>query len=290
MDACIKRKHDKKVVIGHGRKPARDSLMLKAMAMVLAKRLPISPRCTHVKGHGGGKAAVREVASHLTDNRFVFRTDVKSYYASIDHFILLDQLASYINERPVLNLLGQYLRRRADRGGMFWEYERGISLGCPLSPLIGAFFLKALDDAMAKLGLFYVRFMDDWLIMSPTRWRLRNAVKIVNQVLVALRLEKHAGKTFIGRIDRGFDFLGYRFSPSGIAAAKETIRKFVDRATQLYEHERGRVDDPSPFGEYVRRWLGWVDGGFNFRPSRCFITVAYVSEGTLILPGRYRPS
>lgn len=38
--------------------PARDALVLKAMAMVLAKHLPISPRCTHVKGHGGGKAAV----------------------------------------------------------------------------------------------------------------------------------------------------------------------------------------------------------------------------------------
>ena len=41
-----------------------------------------------------------------------------------------------------------------------------IAAGCPLSPLIGAFFLNALDAAAATLGLFYVRFMDDILILA----------------------------------------------------------------------------------------------------------------------------
>ena len=63
----------------------------------------------------------------------------------IDHFLLLDQLAGYVEDRHVLNLLGQYLRRSSERGGVFWDHELGISLGCPLSPPIGAFFLKELD-------------------------------------------------------------------------------------------------------------------------------------------------
>jgi RNA-directed DNA polymerase len=57
--------------------------------------------------------------------------------------------------------------------------------------LIGAFFLNALDTAAAKLRLFYIRFMDDILILAPTRWQLRGAVKVVNQTLGALSLEKH---------------------------------------------------------------------------------------------------
>lgn len=73
----------------------------------------------------------------------MLRTDVKSYYASIDRLMLLDQLAAHIKDRRVLNLLGQYLRRTSERGGAFWDYRQGISLGCPLSPLIGAFFLNA---------------------------------------------------------------------------------------------------------------------------------------------------
>ena len=128
--------------------------MLKALALVLAKQLPVSRRCTHLKGHGGAKYAVREVRDHLAGNRFVLRTDVKSYYASIDHLMLLDQMAVHIKDRRVLNLIGQYLRRTSERGGNFWDFSKGISLGCPLSPLIGAFFLNALDAAAAKLHLY----------------------------------------------------------------------------------------------------------------------------------------
>ncbi len=40
---------------------ARDALVLKALALVLGDVLPISRRCVHVKGHGGAKAAVRQV-------------------------------------------------------------------------------------------------------------------------------------------------------------------------------------------------------------------------------------
>lgn len=57
---------------------ARDALVLKAMALVLGAYLPVSRRCTHIKGHGGATYAVREVRDHLPDHRFVWRTDVKS--------------------------------------------------------------------------------------------------------------------------------------------------------------------------------------------------------------------
>jgi RNA-directed DNA polymerase len=45
---------------------------------------------------------------------------------------------------------------------------------------------------------------------------LRRAVKAVNAVLGSLRLEKHPDKTFIGKIEGGFDFLGTHFSREGL--------------------------------------------------------------------------
>jgi RNA-directed DNA polymerase len=108
----------------------------------------------HVKGHGGTKAAVRQVLAQLPLYRFVLKTDVKSYYASIDHVQLQEQLAKHIPDNGVLWLLWQYIRRCAERGGLFYDIEYGISLGCPLSPLIGALFLQTLDERMEPLGLF----------------------------------------------------------------------------------------------------------------------------------------
>ena len=53
-----------------------------------------------------------------------------------------------------------------------------------------------------------------------------------------LRLEKHPDETFIGRIEKGFDFLGFHFSRDGLRVAKASIRKFVERAARLYEQDR----------------------------------------------------
>ncbi len=44
---------------------AGDALVLEALSIVLAKHLPVADRCTHVEGHGGAKAAVRQVWAGL---------------------------------------------------------------------------------------------------------------------------------------------------------------------------------------------------------------------------------
>jgi RNA-directed DNA polymerase len=103
--------------------------------------------------------------------------------------------------------------------------------------------------------------MDGILVLSPTHRRLMKAVKVVNLVLSSLRLEKHPQKTFIGRIERAFDFLGYHFSPKGSTVAKETLKRLVSRATRLYEQGPGDPHDSSRLGLYFKRWLRWVWAG-----------------------------
>jgi hypothetical protein len=103
--------------------------------------------------------------------------------------------------------------------------------------------------------------MDDILILAPTRWRLRRAVKAVNQTLGALSLEKHPDKTFIGRIERGFDFLGYHFSPAGLTLAKETVANFIEKASRLYEQKRSPALAATALEMYVRRWVRWTTSG-----------------------------
>ena len=205
------------------------------------------------------KAAARFVNEHLAANTFVFRTDVKSYYASIDHDILLTMLDRHVPDGRVLDLLRQYVRRTVYDGGLYEDVERGISLGCPLSPLMGAFYLKLLDERMEETGLPYARFMDDWVILAPTRWKLRAAIRLVNQTLAELHVEQHPDKTFIGRISRGFDFLGYVFSPTGLEVAPRAVEHCVERVAQLYE----RGADLVRIGAYVRCWQRWARSGLR---------------------------
>lgn len=249
---------------------ALDALLLKSIAIVLTKHVAprLSKRCTHIPGNGGAKAAVRMVLDQLPQNTFVFRTDVKSYYASIEHEILFSQLQQHVDDLRLLDLLWQYMHRTVYDDGLYEDIERGISLGCPLSPLMGALFLDVLDKRMEATGLFYVRFMDDWVVLSPRRWKLRRAVRIVNQTLAELKVEQHPDKTFIGRTQRGFAFLGFQMNAAGLTGvAAATVERFARRVHQLYEQGALACLD-----EYVRRWLVWVRSGLmRHARKRCLV-------------------
>ncbi len=83
--------------------------------------------------------------------------------------------------------------------------------------------------------------------------------------LTALGLLKHPAKTFIGRIDKGFDVLGYHIRPEGLTVARKTVEQFVARARRLYERERGRREAAAQLGAYVQRWVRWVQAGLRVR-------------------------
>ncbi len=236
---------------------SRDALVLKAIALVLARHLPLSRRCTHVKGHGGATWAVRAAYGQLRRNGFVMRTDVKGYYDNIDQRAMLEKLAAFVKDRSVLNLLWQVMRRTVTWGGLYRECTRGISRGCPLSPLLGAFFLTDLDNEMARAGVFYVRFMDDILVLAHTHWKLRRAVRQVNAHLASLGLAQHPDKTFIRRIERGFDFLGYHFSRGPLRLAQQTLQNHAARLLQLYEQQRTAPEGAARLDGYVTRWKRW---------------------------------
>ena len=59
----------------------------------------------------------------------------------------------------ILSLVHQYLRRTIDENCLYSTVNRGISLGCPLSPIMGALYLDVLDRRMEATGLFYARFI-----------------------------------------------------------------------------------------------------------------------------------
>ena len=132
-------------------------------------------------------------------------------------------------EEPLRALVRQYLELPdQNRIGL------RMVAGGALSPLLGALYLLPLDDAMHRLAaknrLYYVRYMDDMLILAKTRRHLRTAIRELIGVTLSLCLELHQKKRFIGRIDNGFDFLWHRIHPSrklrpsaeSLAASRDT--------------------------------------------------------------------
>ena len=86
-------------------------------------------------------------------------------------------------------------------------------------------------------------------------------------------MRKLKNKTFIGKIDRGFDFLGLYFGKEGRRIAKKTVLKFAERiAVRLYKagysrnELKGGYPVPDCVSLYVKRWITWVKSMYD-RPT-----------------------
>ena len=89
---------------------------------------------------------------------------------------------------------------------------------------------------------------------------------MLDQTFNELRLEQHPDKTLIGRIERGFDFLGYHFELVGLSVAVKTIERFRERITRLYEQGADLVR----IGQYVLKWHQWVNTEFIWFAGRLY--------------------
>jgi hypothetical protein len=103
------------------------------------------------------------------------------------------------------------------------------------------------------------------VVLAKTRWHLRKAVRTVNQHFHQLKVEQAPDKTFIGKISKGWDFLGYHFDGKQLAVAAKTVEKHVLHYRQLYEqlsNKKATSDEMAlALGLYVKRWQRWVIAG-----------------------------
>lgn len=242
---------------------SQDALVINILTLYLTPLLPIHQKCEHIAGHQGGKQSIQKVDTLIkqTKKSFICRTDIKGYYASINKISLLQQLRSYISDPIILDLLSQFLHYTVESGGNFYTPKRGIARSSSLSPLLGAFHLYCIDEYFAKQpNLYYARYMDDFIILTKTRWHLKRAVSKLNQFLDQFQFEQHPDKTFIGRVSKGFDWMGFWFTDRGcVSIAPRALSNHTKKLRWLYEQVRKLPVEKQVIRieRYLVRWECW---------------------------------
>lgn len=157
----------------------------------MQQQLVLSPRCGHLRGNGGVKAAVR-FAQRLTHHcAYVARFDIRHDYESVDHRVMLAQCRHVSPD--VFDVVQDYLCTliEGEPAKAWWQ-------GGAISPLLGGLYLTPLDRAMEDLckknWIRYQRFMDDYVIFAKTCHKLKAAIKRMCAVLDTLQLTVHPDK------------------------------------------------------------------------------------------------
>ncbi len=278
---------------------AQDALVLKWVALQIAPQLPLHARCEHIKGHEGGPASVRKMSAALKQAgyRWVLRTDVKGYYASIDKAQLLGQVRRHITHPVLLGLITQYVHYTVEDGGTFHTPEKGISRSCPLSPLMGALYLQEMDTHFGqeaeKGTMYYARYMDDIVVLTHSRWQLRKHVRILNRFLSEKTLCQHPDKTFIGRTVKGFDWMGAWLEPQGVTdIAPRAKANHCEKVRRLYERawrwREPKAVTQRKVSNYRWRWTIWVGAILAATPSASALA-GWTMEPSRTIRGDCRP-
>jgi RNA-directed DNA polymerase len=211
----------------------------------------------------GCKDALREVDGCLkAGNSWVVDADLKSYFDTIEHGKLLEQLGQRISDGKLLELIRRYLTQEIVEGLDRWTPETGTPQGAVLSPLLANIYLHPLDQLLKQEGYRLVRYADDFVILCTDRQAAERALSRVRDWVQAQALELHPEKTHISDSSRkgeGFDFLGYRFEAGRRYICKKSLKRYRDKVRALTRRNRSGsmkeiIESLNPM---LRGWYGY---------------------------------
>jgi len=231
-------------------------------------------------------AAIQRVRQAILEGKtYIIDLDLRSYFDTVKHHIVLEKVARRIDDDAVLWLLKLLL----DVSG-----KQGVPQGGVISPLLSNLYLNEVDQMLERAkavtryerwtAVEYARFADDLVILvdsHPRQQWLRQAVdKRLREELSKLQVEVNEEKS--RRVDlaqgEGFGFLGFAFrrirSRAGrwmpLCTPKGKKRTaLLGKLKEIFRNSRsqpvGRVVEQ--INPILRGWVTYFAAGHS---SRCF--------------------
>lgn len=163
--------------------------------------------------------AVQRTSEAIVHNKTkIIDVDLKSYFDTVRHDLLLKKVAERVNDDQVMHLLKLILKA----GG-----SRGVPQGGVISPLLSNLYLNEVDKMLERAKevtrngrytyIEYVRFADDLVILvdgyRKWNWLVQAVYRRLLEELAKLDVQINTEKTRQGDLtgDESFGFLGFDF-------------------------------------------------------------------------------
>jgi len=230
--------------------------------------------------------AVQRVSDAIIQGKtFVIDLDLRSYFDTVRHHIVLGKVAQRVDDDDVMRLLRMILRASG---------KRGVPQGGVISPLLSNLYLNEVDRMLERAkeatrtgrwtAIEYARFADDLVVLvdaHPSHEWLRGAVsKRIREELAKIQVEVNEEKTRTVDLGEGesFGFLGFEFRrvrsrggkwmPLRIPQPKKRTA-LLHKLKECFRRARSQPTDEliSTINPILRGWVAYFATGHS---SRCF--------------------
>jgi hypothetical protein len=231
----------------------------------------------------GSKEAIRIIVDAIQDGaNWFIRSDLKNFFTQIPKDHVEEILRNNISDDEFVSLFMSALQTELSNEDEVRDFlhifpldELGVPQGSSLSALCGNIVLAEFDRSLNGRGISTVRYLDDFLILGPTKRSVGLAWRKAIEILGELGMEAHdpqagTGKASSGRIDEvGVDFLSFHIrgtviSPSRAARTslikkiRDTIREdkraIAGQGSERRRAERRFVQSLATLDRQIRGW------------------------------------
>jgi len=209
---------------------------------------------------------------------FALQCDIRKYFPSIDHDILSAQLRRVLKCEPTLALAEQIIAASNPQDEMIryfpgdtlftpYDRRRGLPLGNQTSQFFANVYLNSLDHlALRELQpCEYARYVDDFVLFSDSKEKLREMLAEITSHLDGLRLNLHEGKSRIHRTADGITFLGWRITPEGTWMKSQSVVRMRRRFRYMRKLWIAGEIEWDEIQQRINSWIGHAKWGDTWK-------------------------
>lgn len=214
----------------------------------------------------GTHKAVIDLKKLIKSNKYYLKFDIMSFFNSIDREILYKILVNdlnkeeFVNKEVILKLFKKIifhkytlkyqkkskqkkLKKVPFHKSLFSSepINKGLPIGNLTSQFLSNVYLNKLDYFIEKeLSFnFYLRYVDDGIILSNNKEELENLIFKINDFLQKnLSLELHPKKIILREVKEGVDFLGFFVKPKYTLVRKNVVLNLKQKLYYFFQNKK----------------------------------------------------
>lgn len=221
--------------------------------------------------HDASRRLRTDLRERPIDTQWCAKADVRQFYPSIEHDLMLDTITRKIKCKETLSLI-EGIIRSADVSAP----GIGLPIGNYLSQWLANLFLVRIDHDISNLAAGYHRYCDDIVMLTPAKGSAHEARGRLETELHLLGLAMRPDWRVFPSTD-GIDFAGYVHRQSHTALRK-SIKKRMAKTLSPQRAQRSPVAHRRA-QRAAPAYNGWASHG-NTRQLRLELITPWMKELT----------